>query len=441
MKTDRNTPSSKLTTIMFILLMLYSVGLTAQAEFEATCKIEADIDPDGELEYITRSFDTQIKTWANNYVELEISLQLKANKQEDLDETHRAVQEISFRGTASHRSVNTTFWESRNSNMNRHKIQLKTGETVVLKKFNVKYTLYIPKTINLSIDSKYADFEMEEIAGGAEFKIYNGKLYCESIGGRTILDMRYSKAYMETMPEAEIKLYDSDIELTKCGNFKIESKYSKVEIELAGDMQFESYDDKFIIGQLGTAKGSAKYTEFDFGPCANLTLDFYDSDLKCSSSANIKAKSKYSGIIVDTAGEVNITVSYDDLYKFGTVSSIEVRESKYTEYELTKVNGDISLTGYDDQLHIESISGDFKHINISNKYGDFLIKLPEKLEYRLLVDMKYGKISYPSANLERKTYIKENSQTFMDAATPGYDSKQGGLIEIKGYDNKVVIAE
>jgi hypothetical protein len=55
--------------------------------------------------------------------------------------------------------------------------------------------------------------------------------------------------------------------------------------------------------------------------------------------------------------------------------------------------------------------------------------------------MKYGKIDYPEARLERKTYIKENSQTFLDAATPGYKSKQGRLIEIKGHDNKVMIVD
>jgi hypothetical protein len=421
--------------------MLISVAVIAQTEFESTCKIEADIEPNGTLEYITRSFDTQIKTWENDYVELQVSVQLKASKQEELDETLRAVQEISFKGNTSRRSVNTTFWESLNSNMNRHKIQLNTGESVVLKKFNVQYSLYIPKTIDLVIDGKYADFEMEEIAGEADFKIYNGNLYCQSIGGKTSLDLRYSKAFMETLPEAKIKLYDSDIELSKCGNFSIESKYSKVEIEYAGDMQFVSYDDNFIISQLGVVNGSAKYSEFDFGPAISLTLDFYDSDLNCTSTGKVKAKSKYSGIIVESAGEVMIDVSYDDLYRFGSLNSIAVSESKYTEYALAKVSGDISLSGYEDQLSVESISSDFNHININNKYGDFMLNLPKDVAYRLLVDMKYGKIDYPEARLERKTYIKENSQTFLDAASPGYKSKQGRLIEINGYDNKVMVVE
>jgi hypothetical protein len=69
-----------------------------------------------------------------------------------------------------------------------------------------------------------------------------------------------------------------------------------------------------------------------------------------------------------------------------------------------------------------------------------MLNLPEEIACRLLVDMKYGNIDYPAERFERKTYIKENSSLFMDASTKNYDEKPGRLIEIKGYSNKVVIA-
>jgi len=419
--------------------MLISLGAWAQIEFDETIRIEADIDEEGELEYITRSFDTKILTWNNDYVELQVDLKIKANKQEDLDETLRAVREIEFKGNASRRSVNTKFWESRNCNMNRHKIQLNTGETVVLKKFNVRRTLYVPKTINLTIDGRYADFEMEALAGEVDFKIYNGKLYCRSIGGNTSLDLRYSKAFMETLREAAIKLYDSDIELVSCGDFTIESKYSKVEIENAGNMQFESYDDKYTIGKLGEVKGNAKYSEFDFGPSLNLSFNFYDSDIKALATGKVNAEGKYSGINIESANEVSINKSYDDTFVLGAISSFSCIESKYTEYTIDSVAGDILLKGYDDTFKVEKISENFNHILLEGKYSDFFINIAEKVAFRLLIDQKYGKIDYPSEKFERKTYIKENSKLFIDASTKNYKEGDGRLVEIKGHDNKVVI--
>jgi len=437
MRNDMNKQSFKLWVLL--LLLLTSTGLFAQAEFNETIRFEADINDEGTLEFINRSFDTEIKTWNNNYVELQMNVQIKASKQADIDETLRAIRQIEIKGTSAKRSVNTVFWESMNSNTNRHKIKLKTGETVVLKKFDIETTLFIPKTISMDIDCKYADIEMESISGEADFKVYSGKLYCQSIGGSTSLDLRYSKAYMETMPEASINLYDSDIELTTCGNFTIESKYSKVEIENAGDMQFESYDDNYTIGKLGDTKGNAKYSEFDFGPSINLFFNFYDSNLNAKETGTVKGECKYSDINIVSANSVTIDKSYDDAFVLGPIGSFSCRESKYTEYAVASIDGDILLKGYDDTFKVEKISDNFNHINLEGKYSDFLLNIPENISFKILLDQKYGKIDYPSENFERKTYIKENSKLFMDASTKNYKEGDGRLVEIKGYDNKVVI--
>ena len=439
MKHDRNKSSYKLVIVLNLIILLFSAGAMAQAEFNETIKFEADIDADGKLKFINRSFDTKIKTWNNSYVELQMRVRIKAGKQVDIDETLRAIKQIEIEGNTSRRSVNTVFWESINSNMNRQKIRLSTGKTVVLKKFDVANILYIPKTISLAIDNKYADIQMEEFAGEADFKIYSGKLYCRSIGGNTSLNLRYSKAFMETLRDAVIKLYDSDIELVGCGDFTIESKYSKVEIENAGNMQFESYDDNYTIGKLGEVKGNAKYSEFDFGPSLSLFFTFYDSDLNAKETGTVKGECKYSGINIESATGVTIDKSYDDSFTFGSVSSFSCTESKYTEYTIDSADGDILLKGYDDTFKVEKILENFNHILLEGKYSDFFLNFTEEVSYRILVDQKYGKIDYPSENFERKTYIKENSKLFMDASTKNYKEGDGRLVEIKGYDNRVVI--
>ena len=431
--------SYKLIMLLSFVILVFSPGAIAQAEFSETIKFEAGINPDGKLEFTNRSFNTAIKTWNNNYVELQMHVRIKASKQQDIDETLRAIRQIEFQGNDSLRSIKTIFWKSINSNMNRNKMNLNTGKTVILKKFDIENTLYIPKSISLVVENKYADIQMEDITGDVDFKIYSGKIYCLSIGGNTTLDLRYSKAFIETLREASFQLYDSDIEIQTCGNFTVESKYSKVEILNAGDMQFESYDDKFTIGKLGTVKGTAKYSEFDFGPSINLFFDFYDSNLKAGETGIVKGKSKYSEFNVGSANAVTLESSYDDSFSFDTISSITIKESKYSDYTLASVDGDIILNGYDDKLTVEKISDAFNHISLDGKYGDFRLNIPNEIGFRLLVDMKHGKIDYPSEKFERKTYIKENSKLFIDAGTKKPGDKNVRLVEIKGYDNKVVI--
>jgi len=242
MKTNRIKSNCRIPLLLTVVFIMCSFYLKAQVEFEETIRFEADIDPDGKLEFKNRSFDTQIRTWTNNYVELQMIVQLRGPNQNDIDQTLDAIRQLGIKGRASSLTINTVFWETINSNMNRSKVLLNTGERVVLTKFKIENVLYIPKTISIDIDCKYADIEMDDIAGEAEIKIYSGKIYAGSIGSDALFDLRYSKAFVKQIPEADFKLYDSDIEIERCGNFTIESKYSKVDITRAGDMKYGKVD-------------------------------------------------------------------------------------------------------------------------------------------------------------------------------------------------------
>lgn len=426
--------------LIFIVLILFSTGFSAiaQAEFNDVLTFESDVDPQGVIEFNNRSFDAEIKTWKNNTVELQMEVKLKAKNQEDIDVTLDAIKSIEFERMGSRFSINTLFWESMNSSIN-HKLKLINGKKAVLKDFEIKITLFVPKTTSMEIDSKYADIKMEEIAGKAKIKIYSGKLYGDSFGSSVDLDMRYSKAYLQTIPEAKMVLYDSDIELATCGNLDLKSKYSKVEIEHCGDAIFNSYDDNISIGDLGDFNGSAKYSEFELGISSSIKFDFYDSDLKGGRTGNVNGQSKYSELRIDGAEVVNLSGSYDDSFVFGDIVSLECRESKYSDFEIEELKGSFKLQSYDDNVTIDKINPDFSELVIEGKYGDYRFTIPESVAYRLLIDMKYGKIDYPEELFVRKTYISENSNVFLDATTKNSTEQNTRIVDIKGHDNRIFI--
>jgi hypothetical protein len=147
---------------------------------------------------------------------------------------------------------------------------------------------------NRSFDTKIKTWNNSYVALQMRVRIKAGKLYCRSMGGNTSLNLHYSKAFMETLQEVAIKLYDSDIELVGCGDF--------------------------TIGKLGEVKGNAKYSEFDFGPSLNLSFTFYDSDLNAKETGTVKGEFKYSDINIESATGVTIDKSYDDTFKTGKIS-------------------------------------------------------------------------------------------------------------------------
>ena len=430
----------KLMIPLILCWLSLPLSSAAQTGIREVVTTKADINADGKLEFTNRIFDTEIKTWENNYVELQMHITIEAEKREDIDETLKAVREIAFSGTLTHRSVNTGFWKSINSDNNRKKVRLNTGATVVLKNFTVENILYVPKTVSLIINSKYADIQMQDIAGSADLNIFSGKLYCHSIAGKTSLDLHYSKAFMVNIPEAVFNLYDSDIEINNCGDFDIESKFSTIEIEHAGDMVVDSYNDKFNIGTLNIVEGKAKYSKFEFDSCAGLFCDFYDSDIDIGKTNTVKGESKYSEFKIHTAGDMVVERAYNDIFRIDTLRFLSSNDSKYSVYDIDYMNGDITLYGYNDELKVANVNRFFQ-ITLDGKYNDIGLAFPDTVPFRLLVDMKYGNVDLPDDKFIRKTYIRENSDLFIDATMINYDENNKRLVEIRGYENMVTIKQ
>lgn len=426
--------------LMALVFSFITISVAAQAEFKEVLKFESAIDPDAKVYFTNRSHDAELKTWNNDAVELQMDVRIKAKKQKEIDLIVEALKDIEFKQVGSKFFINTTFWESMKSNTN-YMFKLCDGEKVNLKDFQVSITLFVPKTVSMEIDSKYADLKMDELAGGVDLTMNSGKLYASSFGGNAKLKLRYAKAFLENVPQANAELYDSDIEMATCGDLLLKSKYSKIEIENAGDFDFESYDDNITIGKLGNVNGEAKYSDFDFGPSINLNFNFYDCNLKGEDTGNVSGKSKYSEVELGDAGNVFLDSSYDDKFVFETIDSFECLESKYTDYQFDVVISGFKLFSYDDNVHVDKLDARFNEVKIEGKYGDYRLGFPESAQCQLLIDMKYGSVEYPESLFERKTYIKENSKLFVDAKTKNFNGQPASVIDISGHDNKVIISD
>jgi len=438
MKNDKSKPTFRVLILAVALCVVLSTSIYAQTEVTETIKIEAAINPAGTVEFINNSFDTKIKTWTNDYVELQMAVKLEGDK-EDVDLTLKALRGLCFSGSDMSRSINTKFWESITSNGFNHKMRLENGDKVTLKKYSVENTLFIPKTISIKIDNKYSDIEMEDIAGKAEFNIYSGKLWCGSIGGAIRLDVKYSKATMSNIPEATMKVYDSDIQMKNCGNFEIGSKYSTIQIEKAGNMKFDSYDDDFKIGQLGSINGTAKYTDFDFGPSMSLTFDLYDCDLAMGETGEVKGQSKYSEFTGKKTGKFVVNSSYDDTWTFDELESFDCLESKYSDFNFGSINNGLSIISYDDNLTVNRFSAGFTGIKLESKYSEFIFTIPASVAYGLKAETKYGRLDFPEDQFVKKIYIKENESVNLEGHSKNGSNNTTNKIEIKSYDSNITI--
>ncbi len=438
MKSDKNRSNCKIFLATAIFGFLLSLQSFTQATITETVKSEAKISSDGTLVFNNRSFNTQIKTWKNDYVELQMNVKLEG-KQEDINKTLQVIKSIKCTGSPQVVTININFLESCDCGDTKHRLKLSNGEKVTLKSYSVENVLFIPATISIKIDNKYSDIVMDDIAGKADLIIYSSKLYCGSIGGFTNFDLKYSKAFLKKISETVMKLYDSDVEMQSCGNLDLRAKYSKLQIEIAGDVTFDSYDDDLKVGKLGKINGKAKYSDFDFGPSANLTFDFYDCNLKMGETGNVKGQGKYSEIVGKKALRLTLNNSFDDSYTFDELDSFDCLDSKYSNFNVGLINQGLSIISYDDIIMVDNFSDTFTGIKFEAKYSDFIFSIPDNIACRLVVEMKYGKVDYPETQFVNKTFIKENELFKIEALTKNSSENTTNKIELKGYDSKVVI--
>jgi len=438
MKNDKNRSNCKFILATAIFGFLLSLQSFTQTTVTETLKTEAKISSDGTLVFNNRSCNTQIKTWTNDHVELQMNVKLEG-KQEDIDKTLQAIKSIKCKGSPQVVTVNTNFLESCDCGDSKHRLKLSTGEKVTLKSYSVENVLFIPATISIKIDNKYSDIVMDDIAGKADFVIYSSKLYCGSIGGFTNFDLKYSKAFLKKIPETVMKLYDSDVEMQSCGNLDLSAKYSKLQIENAGDVTFDSYDDDLKIGKLGSINGKAKYSDFDFGTSANITFDFYDCNIKMGETGNVKGQGKYSEIVGKKALKLTLNSSFDDSYTFDELDSFDCLDSKYSNFNVGLINQGLNIISYDDIITVDKFSNTFTGIKFEAKYSDFIFSIPDNIACRLVVEMKYGKVDYPESQFINKTFIKENEQLKIEAHTKNGNENAPCKIELKGYDSKIII--
>lgn len=438
MKNDRNKPKFRLNFFTAVLFLLFSTGVFSQTTVNETIKTNAEISPDGTLVFNNQSFNTQIKTWANNSVELQMTVKLEGDK-EDVEKTLQAIKSIKCKGSPQLVTINTNFLESCNCNDSKRKLKLNNGEKVTLKSYSVENVLFIPASVYLKIENKYSDITLDDLTAKADFKLYSTKLYGGSVGGFTNFDLKYSRAFMKKAAEAVMKIYDSDIEMQACGDLDLDSKYSKLQIETVGDLNFTCYDDDVKIGKLGKIKGSAKYSDFDFGSSTGLDFDFYDSNIKTGETGDVKGQSKYSELVGKKAGKFTLLSSYDDTYSFDELESLDCIDSKYSEFRFGTVNKSVNMLSYDDNMLVDKFSGAFTGIKIESKYSEFIFTIPASIGYKMIAETKYGKLDFPQDQFVKKTYIKENESVTLDGQTKNYTEASPNIIQINVYDSKILI--
>lgn len=329
-------------------------------------------------------------------------------------------------------------WNGRNGRIT---LTFKNGAKVKgLKKFTVEMLLAVPELQALSLKNKYEDIIIDhDFRGDVEVSVYDGDFRAQKIGGELEMTVKYGKAFLTDIQNADITLYDSEMELGAAKDVRLSSKYSELTIGDTDNLKIKAYDDKMELGNVrGKLEISDRYSEFRMGSFNTAFFDIYDADLVGKKGKSMTVfGSRYSSFKFGAVEELMVDESYDDKFTFKEVGNFKVSKSRYTEFNVDNLTGAIGLlASYDDQLDIASIADSFEGLKVDGKYTKVNMRIPTSVKYKLDAAMTHGNIDYPEDDFESQYYKEKSSILEVRGQVKGALA-DAPIIEVRGYDCQI----
>ncbi len=200
------------------------------------------------------------------------------------------------------------------------------------KKFQINYTVTMPKNLDINLSNKYGDTFIDELTGYAKIEIKYGNLQANKI----IRD--------DTKPLTSLTF---------------------------------GYSNKVEIGEVRWAKIYIKY-----------------SNIKINKSRALVIESKYSKVTVNEASSI-VSESKYDTYKIGKTDNFVIQGS-YSNYKIEYVGKKLFLETKYTGTTVEKIPATFEEINIKNSYGSVKLGISSGASYQLKGEARNANISIPS---------------------------------------------
>lgn len=472
--------SSKLAKLTFIGILLITFSFTLSAQIEKSKSVDKtfDLGKEGSVGVDHRYGLLKVTKSTDGKVHLNARMRIEGNNedaiQRALEQFDIDISEFGDRVTIE-TDLNIRNWNTRNGRTN---LTFKNGAKVKgLKKITVEMLLAIPDLASVSLKNKYEDIILDhDFKGDADIVIYDGDFKAKNIAGELELNVKYGKAIMQDIGDGDITLYDGEMEMEKGKAIKLSSKYSEYTIGDTESLKISAYDDKFELGNIkGRLEIRDKYSEIKLGNFGEADLDIYDADLEGKKGGDLVIQgSKYSkyrfaelasldinesyddefilknmkDVIINRtkytefsigklSGDLKVTSSHDDKFQVEALTNLLINESKYTEFDVGELSGQVDLLdSHDDKLDVRSVESGFKGLKMDGKYTKVYMDIPSSIKYEIDVDMTYGGIEYDESAFENQYYKEKGDVLAVKGKMIGAGAN-APKVEVRGHDCRV----
>lgn len=192
------------------------------------------------------------------------------------------------------------------------------GEHVGSKPGERNLILYIPETMQVEVECKYADVRVENDLNKLRAEITNGNLEMGNAKSVRIVG-KYANINLGNCAIAEIELSNGKLLGLQCDELDLDSKYSTVEFATVGKLKLRSSNDEYEFDAVGEVTGRKTYGNLRINSLSDgLELVGSNADVKIrkltSTVKYIKLEGRYADIRLPLRDNPDYVVNFSGNY-------------------------------------------------------------------------------------------------------------------------------
>ncbi|MDR2231642.1 MAG: hypothetical protein LBE56_00800 [Tannerella sp.] len=406
-------------------VILLFAGLSVHTVVAQTTKKETitkvyGISQTGNLDLLSYSSYIEILTWDANEVKVtrelayedngnreDIEKLLEAFKNMDAESSSKDLLKLKLNLVQSSQTNNFFLWSN-------YKTVLCNGEVISMdaNKIKVTYTIWIPSTLNVKVDSRFGKFKMASIRGNVNFTMSNNDLEMGDFGESGTFDIRFSSAKIGRGGAAKFSVHNSTINAGELKNVTAEARFSKFNIAKAESVSIDSHNTTSIFGLLNDIDATARFSTIRIeNNVTKSKLDFYNSDLFGANFQTMEIGearfSKFNAGNIDVMITNSINNSTCDL---DAVNTFSCREARFSTFVFDEISGAASLPDANNTtVRINNTGASFKVFSGNFRFGEIYLKLNRNVVYNLNYEGTFSQLNGISRDKFKSGYVSDTN--------------------------------
>ncbi|MDR0794623.1 MAG: hypothetical protein LBE79_00985 [Tannerella sp.] len=407
------------------LVILLFAGLSINTVAAQTTKKETvtkvyDISQSGNLDLSSHRSQIEILTWDRNEVKVtgELTYEDDGNK-EDIAKLLNAFK--SMNAESSSRNILKLNLNLIKSSSNNVRIFGRPEITTILyndekttidaNKINVDYTIWIPATLAVKVDSRFGKLKMASIKGNVNFTLHNNGLEMGDFGESGIFDIRFSSVNIGSGGALKVNAHNSTVNAGEVKNATIDARFSQFNIAKAHDVTIDFNNGTAVFGMLNDINATARFSTIRIESNAGKSkFDFNNSDLFGKNFQTMELSCRFSKFNATDIGDIKINSSHNSNFDFNTVNTFSCRESRFSTFNVEEIVANASFPEANNtSVTIKRTSASFTGFSGNFRFGTVNLKLHPSVEYNLNYKGTFGQLNNISADKFKTKFVSDKS--------------------------------